>query len=82
MLALLEWFGDKGEPNQEEEAAMITSVVKHQISILQSYKKAINDLDYSKQWKTVIDFKIGQLLTNNTWEEKLCPDDINLISSK
>ncbi len=33
MLALLEWFGDKGEPNREEEAAMIVSVAKHQIPI-------------------------------------------------
>ncbi len=48
MLALLEWFSDEGEPNQEEEAAMITSTVKHEIPIPQSYKEAINDLDYSK----------------------------------
>src|SRR6266536_1741015 len=34
MLALLEWFGNKGELNQEEEAAMIVSVTKHQIPIL------------------------------------------------
>ena len=49
MLALLEWFSDEGEPNQEEEAAMIASTAKHQIPILQSYKEAINDLDYGKQ---------------------------------
>ncbi len=82
MLALLEWFGDEGEPNQEEEAAMITSAAKHQIPIPQSYKEAINDLDYSKQQKAAIDFKIGQLLANNTQEEKPCPNSINLISSK
>ncbi len=82
MLALLEWFGDEGELNWEEEAAMIVSVVKHQIPILQSYKEAINDLDYGKQWKAVIDFEIGQLLANNTQEEKPCPDGVNLISSK
>ena len=61
---------------------MIVSVVKHQIPILQSYKEAINDLDYGKQWKAVIDFEIGQLLANNTQEEKPCPDSVNLISSK
>ena len=33
MLALLEWFSDEGEPNQEEEAAMITSTAKHEIPI-------------------------------------------------
>ncbi len=30
----------------------------------------------------MINFEIGQLLTNNTWEEKPCPDGVNLISSK
>src|SRR6266536_5795142 len=29
MLALLKWFNDEGEPNWEEEAAMITSTAKH-----------------------------------------------------
>ncbi len=33
MLALLEWFGNEGEPNREEEAAMIISAAKHQIPI-------------------------------------------------
>src|SRR6266487_3907945 len=82
MLALLEWFSDEGELNREEEAAMIASAAKHQIPISQSYKEVINDPDYGKQWKAAIDFEIGQLLANNTWEEKLCPDGINLISSK
>jgi hypothetical protein len=61
---------------------MITYATKHNIPIPQSYKKAINDLDYRRQWKAVIDFEIGQLLTNNTWEEKPCPNRVNLISSK
>ncbi len=30
----------------------------------------------------MIDFEVGQLLANNTWEEKPCPEGVNLISSK
>ena len=82
ILALLDQFSDKGELSLEEEAAIITSAVKHDILILQSYVEVVNHLDYSKQQKATIDFKVGQLLANNTQEEKPCPKGVNLISSK
>jgi hypothetical protein len=58
IIALLKWFSDK-EIDQADKAAMITYAAKHNIPIPQSYKEAINDLDYRRQWKAVIDFEIG-----------------------
>jgi hypothetical protein len=81
MLAMLEWFSEDVE-DPAEEAAMIASAATHNIPIPTSYKEAVNDPDYGKQWKAAIDFEIGQLLANNTWEEKPPPPGVNLISSK
>jgi hypothetical protein len=81
MLAMIDWFSDDiSDPI--EEAAMMASAAKLDIRIPTTYKEAVNDPDYGKQWRAAIDFEVGQLLTNNTWEEKTPPPGVNLISSK
>ena len=63
IIALLEQFSNK--PSQEEETIIIIYTTEYNIPIPQSYKKAINNPDYSRQQKAAINFKIGQLLMNN-----------------
>ena len=81
MLAMLDWYSDEID-DPAEEAAMIANAAKHDIRIPTSYKEAVNDPNHGKQWKAAIDFEVGQLLVNNTWEEKTPPPGVNLISSK
>jgi Reverse transcriptase (RNA-dependent DNA polymerase) len=78
MLALLDWF----DAEEDEEAAMAAQTPKHNIAIPNSYKQAVSDLEHGTQWRAAIEAEIGQLLVNNTWEEKTPPLGVNLVSSK
>lgn len=83
MIAVLDWFHDEEEPIElKEGSAMIASAAAHDILIPTNYKEAVNDPTHGAAWRTAINLEIGQLLTNNTWEEKVPPPDVNLISSK
>jgi len=47
IFALLDWFSDNKEMSKIEKAAIIGLAVKYNISILTSYKKAVNYSIYS-----------------------------------
>jgi len=47
IFALLDWFSDNKEMSKIEKAAIIGLAVKYNISILTSYKKAVNYPTYS-----------------------------------
>jgi Reverse transcriptase (RNA-dependent DNA polymerase)/gag-polypeptide of LTR copia-type len=52
------------------------------IKIPQTYKEAINDPQYSKQWKNAMNEELISLLENGTWKEVVPPKDVNLVSTK
>ncbi len=66
ILALLDQFNNKKKLSLKKKTIIIISIIKYNILILQSYIEVVNYLDYNKQQKAIIDFKISQLLTNNT----------------
>ena len=83
MIAVLDWFHDEEEPIElKEGSAMIASAAAYDILISINYKEAVNDPTYGAAWRIAINLEIGQLLTNNIWEEKVPSLDVNLISSK
>jgi Reverse transcriptase (RNA-dependent DNA polymerase) len=52
------------------------------IKIPQTYKEAINDPQYSEQWKDAMNEELISLLKNGTWKEVVPPKDVNLVSTK
>ncbi len=67
ILTILDQFSNKEELDEVKEVAMIAHSIKHDIPIPINYNKAIQDPRYSKQQKEAIQYKIGQLLVNNTY---------------
>lgn len=82
MISILNWFEDEDILTEEEEIAMFSFATKVNIPIPKTYKEAVNDPKYAKQWKEAIQQEIGQLLVNNTWKEGTPPEGANLISTK
>ncbi|POS87026.1 hypothetical protein EPUL_002885 [Erysiphe pulchra] len=73
MLALLDWFGDVDSTGDENETAMISNDIDHDIPIPKTFMDAISDAKYGKQWREAIEIDIQQLIENGTWHEGVAP---------
>ncbi|KAI1006420.1 hypothetical protein K3495_g1801 [Podosphaera aphanis] len=58
------------------------SVEINGIKIPHTYKEAINDPQYAKQWKSAIMEELTSLMSNRTWKKAILPKDGNLVSCK
>lgn len=58
------------------------SVEVNYIKISCTYKEAVNDPQYSKQWKSVMMEELTSLISNGTWKKTILPKDANLVSFK
>jgi hypothetical protein len=65
IMALITWFDNEKEI-EGEEAIIVTHAATHDIPIPRTYNKAINNPNYSTRWREAIEYKIRQLLANNT----------------
>lgn len=79
--AMLAWLEQCDEEEAaEEEQALLSSIIE--IPIPQTYKEAIEDKEYSKEWHEAIDTELKSLRENGTWEEQIPPPGANLVSTK
>ena len=78
----------------EEMLALFTSNFEHPdnialpateilgIPIPKTYKQAMNDPKYAKEWKEAIEAEIQALIANGTWKELIPPPGTNMVSTK
>jgi Reverse transcriptase (RNA-dependent DNA polymerase)/gag-polypeptide of LTR copia-type len=66
----------------DTEIALIAARFDLDIPIPRTYKEAVRDANYGKQWLDAIQEEILSLTANGTWTEEIQPDGANLVSTK